>query len=245
MKNKILWIVTLSLLLYSGLSSVQKIKEEDLPPQYIEFMNLTRYIILEQEKILVAPCICRREHQMVGEGCDKPMESCLVFGTGAEYYEENGLGRFISQEEALNILENAERSGLVLQPSNAQKVINICTCCGCCCQILKNLKKLPDPAHYVASNYFASIDADACTACGQCEDGRCPVDAIKVMEEAAVVDSARCIGCGLCATVCDPGAIAMVPREEPADTPENAVEMGLRIMTEKGKLERFMKLMNR
>lgn len=192
------------------------------------------HIILEQEKILVAPCICRREHQMVGEGCDKPMESCLVFGTGAEYYEENGLGRFISQGEALNILENAERSGLVLQPSNAQKVINICTCCGCCCQILKNLKKLPDPAHYVASNYFASIDADACTLCGTCVS-RCQMDAVELLEKAASVLPERCIGCGLCVSTCPEEAIhlRLKPDEERTTPPAHFLETYKRIAKER------------
>ena len=46
------------------------------------------------------------------------------------------LKRLFSQQEA----EIAP--GLVLQPGNAQKPINICLCCGCCCQILKNLKIL-------------------------------------------------------------------------------------------------------
>lgn len=37
-------------------------------------------------------------------GCDYPLEVCLSFGTGAFYYEENGLGRAIDQEEALEVL---------------------------------------------------------------------------------------------------------------------------------------------
>ena len=68
-------------------------------------------IIDEQSKIVVAPCICRKEHEMVGEGCGKTMEACLVFGTGAYYYEENGLGRTISQDEAKEILAQGLEAG--------------------------------------------------------------------------------------------------------------------------------------
>jgi electron transport complex protein RnfB len=172
-----------------------------------------RKIIAEQELLLVAPCICRKEHQMVGKGCDRPMESCLVFGAGAEYYHENGLGRFIDREEALRILADAEKAGLVLQPSNAQKVVNICTCCGCCCQILKNLKSLPNPARYVASNFVAHIDSDLCIGCCACLD-RCQMDAIRVEDEVAILDSSRCIGCGLCVPTCTAEAITLESKPE-------------------------------
>ena len=100
-------------------------------------------LIRGQKKLLVAPCICRREHKMTGEGCDKPEETCLVFGLGADYYQRNGLGRLIDMDEALDILAKAEKAGLVLQPSNAKKIVNICCCCGCCCQVLKTLKMYP------------------------------------------------------------------------------------------------------
>lgn len=171
-----------------------------------------RELILEQQEIVVAPCICRRERQIMGEGCRHPLETCLVFGSGAQYYLENGLGRAIDQQEALRILDEAEQSGLVLQPSNSQKVVNICSCCGCCCQILKNLKRLPQPAAHVASNYFAHVDGDRCTGCGICVE-RCQMDAIAVGECAAVLRS-RCIGCGLCVPTCPEAAVALVAKPE-------------------------------
>jgi Na+-translocating ferredoxin:NAD+ oxidoreductase subunit B len=115
-------------------------------------------IIRRQSKIIVAPCICRKEHKMVGKGCDRPEEVCLVFSTGAHYYEENGLGRPITQEEALELLKKGVDAGLVIQPSNAKKAANICMCCGCCCQILKNIKSLPEPSKAVHANYFAQVN---------------------------------------------------------------------------------------
>src|SRR4030066_728115 len=54
-------------------------------------------LVRSQRRILVAPCICRREKRLAGEGCDKPEETCLVFGGGADYYLRNGLGRLIDQ----------------------------------------------------------------------------------------------------------------------------------------------------
>ena len=41
-------------------------------------------IIRSQSKILVAPCICRKEHTIMDKGCDKISEACLIFGSGAD-----------------------------------------------------------------------------------------------------------------------------------------------------------------
>ena len=169
-------------------------------------------IIGKQSKIVVAPCICRKEHNLVGDGCNKLMEACLIFGTGAYYYEQNGLGRTISRQEALDIVNQAMEAGLVLQPGNAQKPANICLCCGCCCQILKNLNRLESPAKAVSSNYFAVVDEESCIACGICEE-RCQMGAIEVTDTAQI-NLDRCIGCGLCVPTCDVDAIRMVEKQE-------------------------------
>lgn len=170
-------------------------------------------LIESQELIAVAPCICRKEHQMTGEGCNRPLESCLMFGVAAQYYIDNGLGRRITKEEALEIIKEAERDARVLEPSNAQKITAMCTCCGCCCQILKNLKKIPKPAHYVTSSYIASLDENLCVLCGTCVD-RCQMDAISLGESSAILNVDRCIGCGLCVTTCPEGALTL--KEKPA-----------------------------
>ncbi len=194
-------------------------------------------IILQQSKIVVAPCICRREHKLVGKGCDRPEEICLVFSTGAYYYEENGLGRAIGQEEALALLKKGVEAGLVIQPSNAKKPANICMCCGCCCQVLKNIKAFAEPAKAVRSNYFGEVAEDACTACGECAK-RCPMEAITV-EDFARVDLSRCIGCGLCVPVCDFDAVRLRRKEgkESYEPPDNFVKTYMRIAMERGKFK--------
>lgn len=193
-----------------------------------------RQIIRDQDKIVAAPCICRKEHQMAGKGCDKPLESCLVFGAGAAYYEENRLGRPIDHAEALRILQRAEQAGLVLQPSNAQKAVNICTCCGCCCQILKNLKRLPRPAEFVASNFFAVVNAERCTGCETCLE-HCQMDAILMQQGSAVISRERCIGCGLCVPTCPDTAIRLVekPEDMRREPPRHVMETYTRIARER------------
>jgi ferredoxin len=191
-------------------------------------------IIAAQSKIVVAPCICRKERAMVGEGCNRTLESCLVFGGAAHFYEENKLGRPISADEALEILSQGKREGLVLQPGNAQKPASICLCCGCCCQVLKNLKRLEAPARAMHSNFSAVVEAAACTACGECED-RCQMEAIRV-NDAAEVDLTRCIGCGLCVEACEFGALRLVQKEEHYEPPKNVVQTYMAMAKERGLL---------
>lgn len=169
-------------------------------------------IIKQQSRIVVAPCICRKEHQMVGEGCDKPMETCLVFGGAAHFYEGNGIGRAVSRQEALDILHRGIDAGLVLQPGNARKPANICMCCGCCCQILKMLKRSEKPAKVACTSYYAVVDGARCIACGNCEE-KCQMAAIAI-KEVAQVDLDRCIGCGLCIPSCDGGAMHLKAKDE-------------------------------
>ncbi|UCD31350.1 MAG: 4Fe-4S binding protein [Desulfobacterales bacterium] len=205
-------------------------------------MNIMPYeqaeeIIQKQSKIVIAPCICRKEHAMMDKGCNRLLEGCLIFGSGAYYYEKNHLGRSISHEEALRILKTGIEDGLVLQPGNSQKPANICMCCGCCCQILKNLKAYEKPAKIVCSNYYAVINEDDCTACGTCED-RCQVDAITVDEDTAHIDNGRCIGCGLCVVSCDFDAIHMQEKDQAERwiPPENTFKTYLNIAKERGKI---------
>ena len=191
-------------------------------------------IIESQSKIVVAPCICRTEQKMMGKGCDAPMEACFIFGVAAYYYEENGLGRSISHAEAMQLMQKGLDAGLVLQPSNSQKSINICMCCGCCCQILKNLKKMPQPAAMINSNYYSEVDSEQCVACGDCVE-RCPMDAIEIVDTAKV-DLDRCIGCGVCVPACDYDALHLKQKDEAARTipPDTMVKTYKQMAHERG-----------
>ncbi len=194
-------------------------------------------IIRSQSKILVAPCICRREHNIMDKGCNKISEACLVFGGGAYIYESRGIGRTISQEEALDIVREGVKQGLVPQPSNAKKPLNICLCCDCCCQILKNIKAFEAPAKIVSSNFQAHVNQDKCTGCQACEE-ICPMDAIEMDPNkiVAIINYDRCIGCGLCVTVCEFDAMALKdkPVSEKIEPPANIVETYMKIAQEKG-----------
>jgi ferredoxin len=170
-------------------------------------------LVKAQKIFLEAPCICRREHRMVGKGCEKPEGLCLVMGGSADYYERNAIGRRISRDEALEILEQADASGLVLQPSFSKRIANICCCCGCCCQVLKNIQRHPEPSRLVANSFRVSLAPGDCIGCGVCER-RCPMQAVWLENDRAVVEPKRCIGCGLCVSTCPSAALSLVRKSE-------------------------------
>jgi ferredoxin len=89
------------------------------------------------------------------------------------------------------------------------------------------------------SGFLPALDEDLCTGCGTCEQ-RCPVMAIEVVDDMAVITEGRCIGCGLCVTGCDTDALSLVRREEPPETPRSMKEMGVESLRRKGKLEDFL-----
>jgi len=194
-------------------------------------------IIDDQKQVAVAPCICRTMAKKTGEGCDKPVEACFLFGSHASYYVDNGMGRFITKEEAKEIIAKNEEAGLVMQPFNSQFVGGMCSCCGCCCGMLRSLKKQENPAAAVKSNYFAQVDGQECTGCETCLD-RCQMEAIDMVDDKAVINLKRCIGCGLCVTTCPTEAMHLVKKSEDQQyvPPQTGMETYIRIAQERGKI---------
>jgi electron transport complex protein RnfB len=183
-------------------------------------------------KIAVSDCICRKEARFTGKGCHYPIETCLSFGAAAEYYIENKLGREITAEEALQIIADADKAGLVHAGVNVKHLSNICNCCPCCCASMKGITKLGHDKHlYLNALFESTIDTQKCTGCGTCSD-RCPVGAILV-EQVANVDRNKCLGCGLCAGTCPENAILLRMRADAEDPFDHVVELGMAIL--KGK----------
>ena len=195
--------------------------------------NRVRDLVKEQERVTMMPCICRRKEGILGNPCDRPEGLCFSFGQFGQYVLDNEMGKRISTEETLRLLDLAEEAALVLSPINTQELAFVCCCCGCCCGQLKRLKMLPNPADFCQSSYVARIDPDSCTARGDCMD-RCQVDAIKEGETVIAVEPARCIGCGLCVSTCPAEAIKLVAKEDQKTPAKDFDEMLERLARERG-----------
>jgi electron transport complex protein RnfB len=199
----------------------------------VESYNQVREMVKQQKVLSVMDCICRKEQGLLDNPCEKPKESCLGFGDMAQYNIDNSAGRRIDVDECMKILDKAEEAGLVLQPSNTEKLEWICCCCDCCCPGLKIAKSTPRPQDLIRTYYEAKIDADECTACGDCIE-RCPMDAIQEGDTVSEILDGRCIGCGLCVSVCPVEAISLEPKPGMDAPPKDVPDMLNRIAVERG-----------
>ncbi|MEM5785776.1 MAG: 4Fe-4S dicluster domain-containing protein, partial [Syntrophobacteraceae bacterium] len=201
--------------------------------------------LLEQSEgpFAIIECICRKKKGMEGKPCKVTdrKETCLGIGHMAASALMSKSAREISREEAVAIIEQNQKDGLVLQPSNTEHADFICSCCGCCCGMLSVQKMLPRPLEFWAANFHARVDVALCDGCGACAK-RCQVGAVKVVAKSqpAEVDLNRCIGCGLCVPVCPMEAMSLLKKADEVVPPKTREDLYDIIMAnKKGKLEKL------
>lgn len=183
--------------------------------------------IKTSRKIAVINCACRMKKK-----CGHPLETCMVFDYYADYMVERGFGRYLTIDEALQLLEETEKAGLVHSTVNTQtRPQFICNCCTCACMILRGLTELHNPRSIAKSNFIPTRDEEKCNLCRKCV-AICPMKANlyhaphdKEPEKIIFLEE-RCIGCGLCAYHCPNKAIEMVKVRDlvPEATPREAFE---------------------
>ncbi len=193
-----------------------------------------REIIRSKGSIGVGPCPCKVQQGELDQGCGKPLEVCFTFGSRSHFFVDKGMARYVTQEEALRIIDQCEEAGLVAQPYRSKDPDGMCNCCGDCCEMLRAIKMDPKPADKTMSNYYASVDRGRCEACGTCMS-RCQMEAIKIgSSNAAEVNLDRCIGCGLCVSKCPNEAVSLTPKppekrkEPPAGSRDTMIEMAIK-----------------
>jgi H+/Na+-translocating ferredoxin:NAD+ oxidoreductase subunit B len=218
------------------------IESSHMPDIPIDTYDNIRTLITEfKGPMLVANCICKQGEDLLGNPCKvtDEREVCLIFGSAARKYDKEGWGRIITKDECFKILEKAEKDGLVLQPSNTQKLFCLCLCCGCCCEILTNVKDLENPVQYFHTNYYAINDMEKCIGCGICVK-RCQMDAIKIEDKKAIIDLTRCIGCGLCVPTCTPKSMALKKKDKVFVPPKGSLQLYLKILKKRIGNARFI-----
>jgi H+/Na+-translocating ferredoxin:NAD+ oxidoreductase subunit B len=193
----------------------------DAQAQVLAFEDI-RALIAAARSFNLQPCICRTEKAVLGQPCSHPIETCLLFSAQEDAYDgtlPSGYGRRVSRDEALAVVDLAEREGLVHCTYNVRKEhMFVCNCCSCCCGFLRAVKDFEAPHMLVRSNWVSAIDPDVCTACGACAAPRCPMDAVAEHDGAFAVDEGRCIGCGVCTTACPTAAVTLRPRRHSEQT---------------------------
>jgi NAD-dependent dihydropyrimidine dehydrogenase PreA subunit len=183
-------------------------------PRAVLPLDIASAMVRAEPLVAVADCYCRAARRIVGKDCGHPLETCLTFNELAETLLEAGLARRIDHAEAVQILQNCEREGLVHFVDNAEgRIRSLCNCCPCSCILLSVLKRdegnAGGPSRYVIRYSGASIPELA-----QCVQ-ICPMGALSY-NGTLTVNHRRCIGCGLCVSRCRElghgDALRLVPR---------------------------------
>ncbi len=190
-------------------------------------------------KIAVAHCPCRMSARILGRhDCHHSLEVCIKYDEMAEFIIDHGLGRPISRDEALHILQECEKEGLVHMVDNAQgKIKHTCNCCGHYCWNVGILRRRKIPRDHLMAVYFIrQTNTQACIGCGACAQ-ICPVEAVTMVEDCAQLDRNWCIGCGVCAVSCPADAISLSRRTD-AQCPSDFKELHQRIRVERNALRR-------
>lgn len=191
--------------------------EKSIPVSYQALPYERVSSIIENGKsFVVNDCICRKQNQILGKGCDKPLEICMAIGDEPGLFDNHPLGgRVISKAEAYGLLRKAEEAALVHMTGN---VVSgqwfICNCCGCCDGQLQVARA--GVKGVINSHFYADIDPVLCDACGICAEERCQVGAIAEAEGSYRVDREKCIGCGLCVSTCPSEAVRLI-HKSPAE----------------------------
>jgi electron transport complex protein RnfB len=205
------------------------------PDLHVEpYNDIKAYVRGFKNDICVSNCVCRQATDATGGTCRHSdiRETCMQFGSAARFCVGKGIGRPITNAEALAILDRAEEAGFILQPQNAQAPQFVCCCCVDCCHALKIMKMHPRPAELLISSYHSTIDPSLCTGCALCVD-RCGMEAISMVDEVAVVNLDRCIGCGVCAATCVSDALRLHKKDRLHVPPKTQGDLYKNIMIER------------
>ena len=175
------------------------IRPEDILPE-----ENWRLRIENAKRRIIAPCGCR----VVWGVCDHPLMTCFAcFDRPRGEYYLNQPGRLlkeVSLEETLDIVREAEESGLIHWGD--------CYCCNCCCEMLYSVTRAQRFDLMTPNRFQATVNEELCTGCQDCVE-RCPFDAIEMRQSAtskklkASIISEKCKGCGVCIVGCKQKAL--------------------------------------
>jgi Pyruvate/2-oxoacid:ferredoxin oxidoreductase delta subunit len=178
----------------------------------------------------VIDCICRKQKAQIGDGCDHPVDVCLVLNKRPNVFDDHLSIKALSHDEALDTLQRSAAAGLVHSVSNNQCGTHyICNCCTCSCGILRGMADL-GIANVVARSAFVNVvDEILCLGCEDCLD-YCQFDALAMNDDFVIeVKSHRCVGCGVCVQSCLEEALSLVrrPEEEIKEPPTTILDWGM------------------
>ena len=139
-------------------------------------------------------CACRKAQRIRGEGVgDIEGQMCIGVGDIAEFLVTSGKdAHYITREQAMEIIERAERKGYVHQITNLDgpnRIVGICNCSPGSCYGLRTSQLFNTP-NMSRSAYRAHVDPEKCVACGKCVEV-CPAGAARLGQKLCKADGSK------------------------------------------------------
>ncbi|MBQ9227210.1 MAG: FAD-dependent oxidoreductase [Eubacterium sp.] len=148
------------------------------------------------DKFCSMVCACRKAQRIRGEGVgDIEGHMCIALGDMAEFLVESGKdARYITREEALEIILRSEKKGYVHQITNLDgpdKIVGICNCSPGSCYGLRTSQLFNTP-NMSRSAYRAHVEPEKCVACGKCVEV-CPAGAARLGQKLCKKDGSKVV----------------------------------------------------
>lgn len=186
---------------YNGLDSnpdVRPTKDEILPlDKVLEFIDDN------DRSVYLNYCDCR---SLRGE-CGKSTKTCITYKNGINSFAHRGLSEQISKEKAKEIVTKADKRGLMhtVNPNG------ICNCCGDCCYLFRSQERRNSSGFWPKTEQIIEYNEGTCISCGACIR-RCHFEVFTLIDDHIIADTTKCIGCGICATVCPTKSLKLKER---------------------------------
>ncbi len=192
----------------------------DLAETTVPWNNAYQLIFRHPDEICVVKCACR---EAKGHDCE-PAHKCIIIGEPYVSFmmEHNRSAdpKRITRDEALSLLRTCKEKGYITnayyKDGVGQQMYAICNCCPECCVAFSGHRFFH--SHNISesplghSGYRPVIDYAKCLNRDRDCVSKCPFGAISISEEEKpVINMSLCMGCGVAAAACSPGAIVMEP----------------------------------
>ena len=176
-----------------GMHVIPVEKEVQMSNEALKIEKISYWLKKYEGHISAGICSCRASRAMLGEGCtDDCNDWCIQLGDMADYTVETGRARYISKEEALEILEKSEKNGFVHQTTNIDgedHIFDICNCNPKICNALRTALLYNTP-NMERSSFTAHVNKENCVACGRCVEV-CPAGAVKLGQKLCKKDGSE------------------------------------------------------
>ena len=178
--------------------------QTDLAMHYVCMQERTRELFKTQDRFWVSNCGCRESRKKCARS---RVDVYLIFNP-----DDSGSGtgkKEVPLADVMGILQEARDKHLFERPYRNQARTDtdgICFCCDDCCGYFLDPSERCDKGELMAETNF-----DLCSHCGECM-AVCYFKARKMNENALMVETNLCYGCGLCIAACPDDSIQMVYR---------------------------------